>query len=194
MNSGTWHSLSTVSLLLLLVLDSFQWGCADFSQASTKEEQYDAQLQKAAADSQLEFGSFSIEKFYLAKTQVENNVWVFEHTTQSANNELWMWGFALVGEQWWLMQCNLKVKSLGQQWWWWWWLAIHLCCLLLSTFKHSELNWRKRICFENMLRRKPGRLNCSSTEPNRLWILLFSFCILFITIYVFLFHVWLSKI
>jgi hypothetical protein len=38
-------------LLLLLVLDSFQWGCADFSQASTKEEQYDAQLQKAAADS-----------------------------------------------------------------------------------------------------------------------------------------------
>ncbi|CAM6018570.1 unnamed protein product [Sphagnum balticum] len=56
-------------LLLLLVLDSFQWGCADFSQASNREEQYDAQLQKAAADSQLEIGSFSIEKFYLAKTQ-----------------------------------------------------------------------------------------------------------------------------
>jgi hypothetical protein len=47
----------------LLVLDSFQWGCADFSQASTKEEQYNAQLQKAAADSQLEIGSFPLRNF-----------------------------------------------------------------------------------------------------------------------------------
>jgi hypothetical protein len=72
-----FSAYSFFRLLLLLALDSFQWGCADcadFSQASTKEKQYDAQLQKAAADSQLEIGSFSVEKFYLAKTQVENNV------------------------------------------------------------------------------------------------------------------------
>jgi hypothetical protein len=61
-------------LLLLLVLDSFPWGCADFSQASTKAEVHEVQLQKAAANSQLEVGSFPIEKFYLAKSQVENNV------------------------------------------------------------------------------------------------------------------------
>ncbi len=54
----------------MLVLDSFPWGCADFSQASTKAEVHEVQLQKAAADSQLEVGSFPIEKFYLEKSQV----------------------------------------------------------------------------------------------------------------------------
>jgi hypothetical protein len=70
----TFSVYSFFGLLLLLVLDSFPWGCADFSQASTKAEVLEVQLQKAAADSQLEVGSFPIQKFYLAKSQVDNNV------------------------------------------------------------------------------------------------------------------------
>ncbi|CAM6074117.1 unnamed protein product [Sphagnum tenellum] len=58
-------------LLLLLVLDSFPWGCADFSQASTKAELHEVQLQKAAADSQLETSRVELKEENLLRKYVE---------------------------------------------------------------------------------------------------------------------------
>ncbi|KAH9554654.1 hypothetical protein CY35_08G074600 [Sphagnum magellanicum] len=58
-------------LLLLLVLDSFPWGCADFSQASTKAEVHEVQLQKAAANSQLETSRVELKEENLLRKYVE---------------------------------------------------------------------------------------------------------------------------